>query len=192
MSKGNNNVFRIAMVVILVLIVVLQILTLTQIPTSSASPPSRLIEVAGMVIQIGIFGVLFLTLIPIRNNYAAQLLRDRYQMFFDSWKVEDEDAKQFKAKPHLFVAKKLMEENEDYKNYVQGLLADEDKDNRSIKDYLLIVQLYEYLAFAHTFNTNSEYSANHPRVSGWRESATASNLSRLILDFQKTRMVSLG
>ena len=39
---------------------------------------------------------------------ATSLLRDRYQMFFDSWKVEEEDVEQFKAKTHLFVEKKTM------------------------------------------------------------------------------------
>lgn len=85
-----------------------------------------------------------------RNNYAAQLLRDRYQMFFDSWKVEEDDVRQFRAKPHLFVEKKKIDPA-----YLEGLLT--DCTNEAIKNYLLIVQLYEYLAFAHTFNTNSEY-----------------------------------
>ncbi len=81
---------------------------------------------------------------------ATQLLRDRYQMFFDSWSVTPDDVQQFRAKTHLFVEKKRIDAA-----YLDGLLRDES-DN-AIKSYLLIVQLYEYLAFAHTFNTNSMY-----------------------------------
>ncbi len=79
---------------------------------------------------------------------ATSLLRDRYQMFFDSWNVTEGDVDQFKAKPHLFVEKKTINPA-----YLAALLGSDD----AIRNYLLIVQLYEYLAFAHTFNTNSMY-----------------------------------
>jgi hypothetical protein len=38
-----------------------------------------------------------------KKLFAAQLLRDRYQMFFDSWEVKDEDVEQFRNKVRLFV-----------------------------------------------------------------------------------------
>ncbi|MGB6066875.1 MAG: hypothetical protein WBG50_18890 [Desulfomonilaceae bacterium] len=144
MSKAASKPIQTVIFGTLALIAVLFITVLTLIPSS------RFIEVVATATQIGILVVLALTLIPIRKTFAVQLLRDRYEMFFDSWEVKEEDVRQFRAKQHLFVEKKRMDPA-----YLEALLG--DKTDNAIKDYLLVVQLYEYLAFAHTFNTNREY-----------------------------------
>ncbi len=134
MSKSISNSVPILIVAILILLLIIIILTLLAVGSFAKG-----LEVAT---QIGIFIVLLLTLIPIRNNYAAQLLRDRYQMFFDSWQVNAEDIDQFRIEPRLFVDQDKMDEK-----YLKNLK--EDQEGNAIGKYLLIVQLYEYLAFAH-------------------------------------------
>lgn len=164
-SKSTSEVFRIVVVVILVFIVVLQIFTLTQIPTSRESPPSGFIKALWVLTQIGILFVLLLTLIPIRNNYAAQLLRDRYDMFFKSWEVSPDDVSLLmrKEKSHLLVENEYME-----KNYLAKLQS----DAKAAEDYLLIVQLYEYLAFAHALTFSTKYLGRWCIGKSWERSPT--------------------
>ncbi|MGB6067608.1 MAG: hypothetical protein WBG50_22610 [Desulfomonilaceae bacterium] len=116
----------------------------------------------GDIIQTGILIVLAVTLIAIYASMKAQwrllqeqkkvsaseLLRGRYEMFFSAWDVTSEDVRQFKEKPHLFIDPGVMSETI-YQSY--------KKNDDAIKDYLLVVQLYEYLAFAHTLNASPDY-----------------------------------
>ena len=119
------------------------------------------------IIQIGILCVLAFTLIAIwlsmkaqwkllgeqKKLTAAELLRGRYEMFFAAWDVTEEDVRQFKEKRHLYTEGM---EDSTYENY--------KRSDDAIKDYLVIVQLYEYLAFAHTLNTSSEYLGPEPKA----------------------------
>ena len=72
-------------------------------------------------------------------------------MFFDSWEVKDEDVQQFRNKHHLFI------ENMD-EDYLQNLhMSDALKNENGIRNYLLILQPYEYLAFAHALTFSTKY-----------------------------------
>ncbi len=106
---------------------------------------TKLIEIG---VQLGILGALLLTLLPIQRSFAAGLLRDRYQMFMESWEVSPGDVSMLMhGKHHLFVEKDMDE------TYLKGLQCCEDAATK----FLLIVQLYEYLAFAHALAFSTKY-----------------------------------
>lgn len=94
---------------------------------------------------IATLAVLAITLIPIWCTMSAQLVRDRWDTFLSAWEdTSDELVRSFKAKPYLYVENMDKSTLNKYK---------EEVDGDAIKDYLLIVNLYEYLAFAHELNT---------------------------------------
>src|SRR5208337_2274734 len=96
--------------------------------------------------------ILGVTLIPIllsmraqKKLSAAQLFRDRWDMFLATWDVEDKEVQRLKEKPHLYMDPMSM-----YDKYYRG------NDDR-IRDFLVIVNLYEYFAFTHTLFTRKDF-----------------------------------
>ena len=104
-------------------------------------------HIAGVLTLI----VLAATLIPIwlstrrqKKLFAAQFLRDRWEMFLDAWDVQDKEILRLKEKPYLYIDPSL------YERHYKG------NDDR-IRDFLVIVNLYEYLAFTYTLVTSKKY-----------------------------------
>ena len=106
----------------------------------------------GIAVQVIISIILLLTVLFAwrgqKKNFAADLSRNRYDTFYESWDVTDEDVRQFKSKPHLYVDDDAVD-NHTYEEW--------KRDDNKIRDFLIIVQLYEYLAFAHASTCSKKY-----------------------------------
>lgn len=127
-----------------------------------AIPLGEKIQIVGLVIVV-------LALMARRKLFVSQLLHSRYQMFFSSWAIDNEDVRQFRSKPDLFV------ENMDsftLRNYL--------RDDNAIRNYLLIVQLYEYFAFAHALTFSTKYLGRW-RTGKWWEKCRNKYVDRRLM-----------